>query len=72
MEKPDLLAHAAECERALHVATDAERRGVLQRLRALWLGLACEPSMARDPDMQESIAALRRLHEITVARPTLH
>jgi hypothetical protein len=72
MEKPDLLAHAAECERALPVTTDAERRGVLQRLRALWLGLAREPSMAREPDMQESLARLRRVHEITVAGPTLH
>jgi hypothetical protein len=50
----------------------ADRRGVLQRLRTLWLGLACEPSMAQHPDMQESIAALRRLHEITVAMATLH
>jgi hypothetical protein len=29
--------------------------------------------MARDPEMQESIAALQRLHaEITLARATLH
>ena len=73
MEKLDFLAHAAECERALHVATAADQREVLQRLRTLWLGLAHEQSMAGHPDMQESIAALQSLHaEITVARATLH
>jgi hypothetical protein len=73
MEKFDLLAHAAECERALDVATEAIHRDVLQRLRAVWLGLAREQQMARDPEMQEGIEALRRLHaEITAVQPTLH
>jgi hypothetical protein len=73
MEKSDLLAHAAECERALQVATEADHREALQRLLALWLGLAREQHMARDPEMQAGIAALRRLHaEITAVRPTLH
>jgi hypothetical protein len=73
MEKSDLLAHAAECERALQVATAADHRELLQQVRTLWLGLAHEQSMARHPEMQESIAALQRLHvEITLARATLH
>ena len=73
MEKHDFLAHAVECERALQVATVADQRDALRRLRALWLGLAHEHSMARDPELQESIAALQRLHaEITLARATLH
>jgi hypothetical protein len=39
----------------------------------VWLGLAREQRMVRDPEMQESIAALARLHaEITAVRPTLH
>jgi hypothetical protein len=73
MRKSDLLAHAAECERALQVATEAEHRDVLQRLRAVWLGLAREHSLARDPQMQEEIAALRHLHEqVAAVQPTLH
>jgi hypothetical protein len=73
MRKSDLLAHAAECERALQVATEPEQRRLLQQLRSVWLGLARERSMARDPEMQEAIAALRHLHsEIAAVRPTLH
>jgi hypothetical protein len=73
MGKSDLLAYAAECERALQVATEAEHRDVLQRLRAVWLGLAREQGMAQDPEIQEGIAALRRLHsQIAAVQPTLH
>jgi hypothetical protein len=73
MIKSDLLAHAAECERALQLVTDAEHRDVLQRLREVWLGLAREQSMVRDPEMQEAISALRRLHnQLAAAQPTLH
>ena len=42
MRRSDLVANAAECERALHAATGAERWGVLHLLRAPGLGLACE------------------------------
>lgn len=73
MVKSDLLAHAAECERALQLATDAEHRDVLQQLKAVWLWLAREQSMAREPEMQEDLAALKCLHtEITAVQPTLH
>jgi len=34
---------------------------MLHRLRAVWLGLAREQSMTREPDMQEAIWALKRL-----------
>jgi hypothetical protein len=74
MRQSDLLVHAAECERALQFVTDAEHRDVLQRLRAVWLGLAREQSMARDPEMQEAILALKHLHSQLAAaqQPTLH
>jgi len=72
MRKSDLLAHAAECERTLQVATEPEQRHLLQQVREVWLGLA-DQRMARDPDMQVAIADLKRLHaEITAAKPTLH
>ena len=73
MGKCDLLARAAECERALQVATEPEQRDLLQQVRDVWLGLAREQRMARDPKMQKAIADLKRLHaEITAAGPTLH
>jgi hypothetical protein len=73
MGKSDLLAHAAECERTLQVATEPEQRHLLQQVREVWLGLARDQRMARDPDMQVAIADLKRLHaEITAAKPTLH
>jgi hypothetical protein len=73
MNRRDLLAHAAECERALHLATEKEKRHLLQQLKDVWLGLAHERSMARDPEMQEAISALKHLHgEVTVVKPTLH
>jgi hypothetical protein len=73
MEKSDLFARAAECERALHVATDADRRSGLERLRKAWLTLAHDQQLAKDPEMQEAITALRHLHaEIAAVRATLH
>jgi hypothetical protein len=73
MDKSDLFARAAECDRALHMATDADRRSGLERLRKAWLTLAYDQQLARDPEMQEAIAALRRLHaEIAAVRATLH
>jgi hypothetical protein len=73
MQKSDLLANAAECERALHATTGADSRSAIERLRNLWLGLACEGHMARHPDMREAISALARLHaEMTAVRATLH
>ena len=73
MQKYDLLANAAECERALHAATDADSRSAIERLRNLWLALASEEQIARHPDMVESISALTRLHaEMTAVRATLH
>ena len=72
MGKSDLLAHAAECERALQLVTEAEHRDVLQRLRSVWPSLAREQSLARDPEMQEDIAALQQLHaELAAAHPAL-
>ena len=73
MEKSDLFAHAAECERALHAATDRDRRSGLARLRNVWLTLAYDQQLARDPEMQEAISALWHLHaQMLPVRPTLH
>jgi len=73
MGQSDFLAHAAECERALQVARDADRRSGLERLRKAWLTLAHDQQLAGDPEMQEAITALRRLHaEIAAVRATLH
>jgi hypothetical protein len=73
MGKSDLFARVAECERALHVASDADRRSGLERLRKVWLALAYDQQLALDPEMQEAISALRRLHaRMITARPTLH
>jgi hypothetical protein len=73
MGQSDFLAHAAECERALQVARDADRRSGLERLRKAWLTLAHDQQLARDLEMQEAASALRRLHgHMIAARATLH
>jgi hypothetical protein len=72
MGKSDLFARAAECERALHLATDADHRSTLRRLRTAWLRLAAEEHIQKQAT-QEAISALKRLHnEIAAAQPTLH
>jgi hypothetical protein len=72
MGKSDLFARAAECERALHLATDADHRSTLRRLRTAWLRLAAEEHIQKQTT-QEAISALKRLHnEIAAAQPTLH
>jgi len=73
MGQSDFLTHAAECERAIHIATDADRRSGFERLRRAWLTLAHNQQLARDPEMQEASSALRRLHGYMIAaQPTLH
>jgi hypothetical protein len=73
MGRSDLFAHAAQCERALHIATDADQRTALKQLRSLWLELATQQMDEDDPETQEAISALKRLHsEIAVPQPTLH
>ena len=73
MGPSDFLAHAAECERAIHIATDADRRSGLERLRRAWLTLAHDQQRTREPEMQEAASALRRLHGYMIAaRHTLH
>jgi hypothetical protein len=73
MGKSDLFARAAECERALHLATDADHRSTLRRLRTAWLRLATEEHTVHEPGTQETISVLKRLHsEIAAAQPTLH
>ncbi len=73
MGQSDFLAHAAECERAIHIASDADHRSGLERLRRAWLTLAHDQQFAGDPEMQEAASALRRLHShMIAARHTLH
>jgi len=73
MGQSDLLAHTAECDRALHITTDAEHRRGLTQLRNTWLLLAYDEQRARDPRMQEAISILRRLHlKVAAVRATVH
>jgi hypothetical protein len=72
MGKSDLFTRAAECERALHLAIDADHRSTLRRLRTAWLRLATEEHIQKQAT-QEAISALKQLHnEIAAAQPTLH
>jgi hypothetical protein len=73
MGKYDLFARVAECDRALHVATDADRRNGLERLRNVWMSLLHDEQLVRDPGMEEAISILRKMHsKMVVTAPVLH
>jgi hypothetical protein len=65
---------AAECERALSLATDTRQTEALIVLRDLWLKLADQVATLSDDQLAERLIILERIHPIALAlgRTTIH
>ena len=69
MLKVDPWCKAAECQRAIEIIADPERRVVLNRLRSLWIALCNEPSFD-----ELELSTITRIHTqlMSVYRNAMH
>jgi hypothetical protein len=58
----DPWAKAAECDRAIELVADPERRIVLQSLRRLWIALCSEVSLGDAPDRAGRLSTITQIH----------
>jgi hypothetical protein len=58
----DPWTKAAECDRAIAIIADPERRIVLNRLRSLWLALCNEDAIFDEPDRAGQFSTLAQIH----------
>jgi len=65
---------AAECDRAIALVSDPERRVVLESLRSLWMAM-CDPrSAAQAPGRAQQISTIAQIHSelMVVCRRAMH
>jgi hypothetical protein len=65
-EKESLLAKAAECDRALLVATDARQTEALIVVRDLWLALADQVLALPEDQFAVQLVILEQIHPIAL------
>jgi hypothetical protein len=53
---------AAECDRAIEVVADPERRLVLQRLRSVWMALCNGLSVVDAPVRADQLSIIAQIH----------
>jgi len=58
----DSWSKAAECERAMAVVADPERRIVLNSLRDLWIALANRQSWLAQPEQAARLSMIVEIH----------
>ncbi len=68
------LKKAAECQRALLRATDAQQTRALIALRDLWLTLADQFRVPSEDQIEDKLSILEQIHPIALAfgRSTTH
>jgi hypothetical protein len=68
------LKKAAECQRALLLATDAQQIQALVALRDLWLTLAGQVRALSEDQLEDKLSILEQIHPIALAfgRSTTH
>ena len=65
---------AAECERAIKVVADPERRNVLDSLRSLWIALGNEQSLVGTVERASQLSTITQIHAelMSVCRNGMH
>ena len=58
----DSWSKAAECERAMAVVADPERRIVLNSLRDLWIALGNRQSLLAQPERAAQLSTIVEIH----------
>jgi len=62
MLQVDPWTKAAECDRAIELVADPERRIVLESLRSLWIALCNELSLLDEPDRATELSTITQIH----------
>ncbi len=62
MLQVDPWSKAAECERAIGIVADPERRVVLNSLRDVWITLGNKPSALSAPNKVSQISTIAQIH----------
>ena len=62
MLRVDPLGKAAECERAIEIVADPERRVVLSSLRSVWIALANKERFLRSSDIAGDVSTIAQIH----------
>jgi|HubBroStandDraft_6_1064221.scaffolds.fasta_scaffold267577_3 hypothetical protein len=70
----DPWGKAAECERAIEVVADPERRVVLNSLRSLWIALGSEQSSFDGRELAGQLSTIAQIHTelMSVCRDAMH
>jgi hypothetical protein len=70
----DPWVKAAECERAISVVADPERRSVLISLRSLWIALGNEGSISDTSRQAGQVPMIAQIHAelLSVYRNAMH
>jgi hypothetical protein len=74
MLQVDPWSKAAECDRAIELVADPERRIVLESLRSLWIALSHERSLLEEPDRAGQLSTIAQIHTelMAVCRGAMH
>ena len=74
MSLVDPWGKAAECERAIEVVADPERRIVLNSLRSLWIALGNERSFFDELKRADQLSTIAQIHVelMSVCRNAMH
>ena len=74
MSEIDPLGKAAECERAIEIVADPERRLVLSSLRNLWIALDNAPSSFDRFERAGQLVTIAQIHNelISASRNAMH
>jgi len=62
MASLDPRSKAAECDRAIEIVADPERRLVLQRLRSVWMALCSSLSVFESPIGDDQLSIIAQIH----------
>jgi hypothetical protein len=70
----DPWGKAAECERAIEIVADPERRVVLNSLRRVWIALGSQQSSFDGPGRAGHLSTIARIHTelMTACRHAMH
>jgi hypothetical protein len=74
MIRVDPWGKAAECERAIAIVADPERRVVLNSLRSVWVALGNKQSVLDAPEQARHLSNIAQIHTelMSICKNAMH
>jgi hypothetical protein len=74
MVQVDAWGKAAECERAMQIVADPERRIVLSSLRSVWVALGNKQTFLETPERTAQLSNIAQIHIelMSVCKNSMH